>query len=208
MLRWLMWLFDSSDFFPRGECGDWSGGLALTWQIANGIIALSYFLIPAGLLHIYRKRSDLMPRPDLLLWFSAFIVFCGLTHILEIAVFYWPAYRFYTLIYGLTALVSLITATLLPSASRHFIELPSEAEIYRMNRELAVQVTRRDTEIASIRQAKVVLRDQIESKDLKINELQMMVEKLRKENERRQWISGVSMRLDQIKGELDALRGP
>jgi len=52
---------------------------------------LSYFSIPVVILHFVRRRRDL-PFPAIFLMFGAFIVACGVTHLMEVITIWQPAY--------------------------------------------------------------------------------------------------------------------
>ena len=69
------------------------------------MIWLSYLAIPVVLVYFVRRRSD-MPFPWIFWLFGAFIVLCGTTHLMEVVMFYWPAYRLAGLIKLVTAIVS------------------------------------------------------------------------------------------------------
>jgi PAS domain S-box-containing protein len=63
---------------------------------------------------LVRRRKD-VPFPHLFWLFGAFIVLCGTTHLVEVVVTYWPAYRLAGVVKLLTAVVSLATvAALVP----------------------------------------------------------------------------------------------
>jgi hypothetical protein len=70
------WLFDPSGLTPHGFCLLWAPGLIWTYALSDAVIGLAYFSIPAALIIVARRRSDLVFRP--LLWlFAAFILLCG-----------------------------------------------------------------------------------------------------------------------------------
>lgn len=79
---------------------------------SDALIWLAYLLIPVILVSFARKRPDL-PYSWVFLLFGAFIIGCGLTHLIEVVTFYTPMYRFAALVKLLTAIVSLGTAAAL-----------------------------------------------------------------------------------------------
>ena len=111
-----MWEFflDPSDFMTRDQCGAWSPVLMTLYQTAHAGIALSYFAIPISLAHLYAKHRRSLPRPGVVLLFISFILLCGMGHVCNLLAFHWPAYRLFTLIDFMTALVSAATAVVLP----------------------------------------------------------------------------------------------
>ena len=125
-------LFDTSDFPPRWMCGSWQAGHGW-FLIASDIgVALAYLLIPLILLYWY-VRGVKVPYPQLLWLFAAFIVSCGLTHVFDAVIFWWPVYRFVALLKFITAILSwttvLVMAPLVPQAFKLKSPNDLEAEI-------------------------------------------------------------------------------
>jgi PAS domain S-box-containing protein len=118
MLDFLNSIFDTSDFTPRRQCGNWSAELVRLHNVSDALIWLAYLAIPIVLLYMTRRRRDL-PFPAIFVLFAAFIVFCGSTHFFEVVVFYWPAYRLIGLVKLATAVVSWATViALIPIVPR------------------------------------------------------------------------------------------
>uniref|UniRef100_A0A0A9BNJ0 Ethylene receptor n=1 Tax=Arundo donax TaxID=35708 RepID=A0A0A9BNJ0_ARUDO len=121
----------SVDFSHCGGCDDvddgslWSADNILQCQkVSDFLIAAAYFSIPLELLY-FATCSDLFPLKWIVLQFGAFIVLCGLTHL--ITVFTYEPHSFHlvlglTVAKFLTALVSFATAitllTLIPQLLR------------------------------------------------------------------------------------------
>ena len=109
IVDWIKALIDTSPFLTRHHCGPWSEPLMQVYVISNGFIALAYLLIAVCLMVIWRKRRGDMKCGWVLVTFAAFIATCGLTHICDIAVVWWPVYRLLTLISAISALLSFAT---------------------------------------------------------------------------------------------------
>jgi signal transduction histidine kinase len=106
--------FSSAFFMPHGHCYLWKPALVWLQVAANGIIAVSYVAISATLaLLVYRTRDEI-PFRMMYLAFGAFIVLCGVTHLLDIYVIWRPAYWIDGSVRAVTALMSAGTALLLP----------------------------------------------------------------------------------------------
>lgn len=120
----------AADFSHCGGCDDGDGALWSTesilqcQKVSDFLIAAAYFSIPLELLY-FTTCSDLFPLKWIFLQFGAFIVLCGLTHL--IAVFTYEPHSFHvvlalTVAKFLTALVSFATAitllTLIPQLLR------------------------------------------------------------------------------------------
>lgn len=134
MFDWLEWLFDSSPFVTRPECGGWTEGLIWLTVASDVLIWLAYMAIPVILFHVARKRPDFKHR--WVLWmFVAFILTCGFTHFFDMMTFYDPHYRLSGVVRALTAAASWITVAALVPLTPRFLAMKSpdvlEAEIDR-----------------------------------------------------------------------------
>jgi two-component system, sensor histidine kinase len=144
-------LFDTSNFPPRWFCGTWSEPHGWVHVTADVVIWLAYVAIPVALLHYLRRRRD-VPFPGLVALFAAFILLCGLTHLLEAAMFWWPAYRFMGLVKVVTAIVSATTAVVLVPLIPRALALKSPAQ-------LEAEVRRRTDELRANEKALIAARE-------------------------------------------------
>ncbi len=101
-------LFQTSDFMPRWVCGHWTEAHGWLYILSNVVIGLSYFAIPIMLFHFVKKKKN-VPFKGVFILFSLFIVFCGVTHILDAIIFWIPFYRLNALVLCLTAVISATT---------------------------------------------------------------------------------------------------
>jgi diguanylate cyclase (GGDEF)-like protein len=111
-------------FLPHGYCFLWQPNLLWLHVISDAAIALAYYSIPIGLWILIRKRRDL-PLHWVLGMFSAFIVLCGTTHVIEIVNVWVPVYWIAGGVKAATAVVSLMTALLFVPALPRLIRLPN-----------------------------------------------------------------------------------
>lgn len=109
MLEFLPYLFDTNDFPPRWECGDWSVAHGWLHVISDLSIFAAYFAIPLVLGWALLKKRQELPFPSLVVLFSAFILSCGLAHLVEATIFWKPWYRFSGALKVLTAIISWAT---------------------------------------------------------------------------------------------------
>jgi PAS domain S-box-containing protein len=145
----------STDFMPHIYCLRDNSVISL--HIASdALVALSYFVIPIALVHLVCRRRDLVFSWMFLL-FGAFILSCGLTHVLSIWTLWNPIYRFEGVIKAITAVFSLSTAFLLIRLVPQAVALPNpqelrlqiaereraEGEVRRLNAELERRVFER-----------------------------------------------------------------
>ena len=109
MNNFFQWLFSSAGFMPHGHCYLWQPGTLWLNVGSDGLIATAYFAIPASLYTLVRRRITEIPFPGIFLMFAAFILLCGLTHVMEIWTVWNPAYRLGGGLKLVTGLVSLAT---------------------------------------------------------------------------------------------------
>ncbi|GAB3786707.1 hypothetical protein GCM10028818_50390 [Spirosoma horti] len=101
-------LTDVSDWPPRWLCGRWTDFHGWLYLLSDLTIWLAYMAIPLILIRFLLVKKG-VPLSGVFVLFGAFILLCGLTHLLDAVMFWWPAYRINALIRFLTAGVSIAT---------------------------------------------------------------------------------------------------
>jgi diguanylate cyclase (GGDEF)-like protein/PAS domain S-box-containing protein len=117
-------LASTSNFMPHGACYLWLPSILWLHVVSDTIIALAYYSIPFALFYFVKKRIDLAYRWVFVL-FAAFIFLCGTTHLISIWTIWHPDYWLDGLIKLATALVSIITASLIWPLIPKLLRLPS-----------------------------------------------------------------------------------
>ncbi len=134
-------VFDTRDFPARWNCGTWSAWLGWLHILSDLAIFLAYVAIPTALIYFIRRRSD-VPFSGIFILFGAFIICCGITHLMEAIIFYWPAYRLAGFLKLITALVSITTVVaLLPIVPKALmLKTPAQLQetVDRRTKELSV----------------------------------------------------------------------
>ncbi|MFD0993982.1 hypothetical protein [Tenacibaculum geojense] len=100
--------FNTSDWPPRWHCGKWSDFHGWLYIGSDVAIWLAYFLIPVILIWFLQRKPNVPFLPVFWL-FSAFIILCGATHIIDAIIFWKPHYRISAVVKFLTAIVSFLT---------------------------------------------------------------------------------------------------
>ncbi|MFQ3234515.1 MAG: diguanylate cyclase (GGDEF)-like protein [Paraglaciecola sp.] len=122
-------------FMPHGYALLWRSDL-LSLHLGGEILTfISFALIPFALVQIIRKRSDLK-FDRIFILFTAFIAFCGMTHLIG-AINIWQSYYYIEgIAKTLTGLISMITAVTLWRLMPTILALPSIAVLTERNQEL------------------------------------------------------------------------
>ena len=101
-------LLSTSDWPPRWYCGTWSDFHGWLYILSDLTIWLAYMCIPIILLRfVVVKRG--VPLRGVFWLFGAFILLCGLTHLVDAVIFWVPAYRISALVRFITGIVSIGT---------------------------------------------------------------------------------------------------
>jgi two-component system, LuxR family, sensor kinase FixL len=159
MIEFLTTLFDGSDFVARSQCGRWTRELVTLHTLSDGVIWLSYTAIPIILIYFVRRRRDI-PFPRIFVMFGAFIVLCGLTHLMDIVMFVSPVYRLAGIVKLATAGISLATAAALVPLVPLALALRSPKELEAVNYRLEVEIAERKKAEDALARMNTELREQ------------------------------------------------
>ncbi|CAN5354369.1 hypothetical protein BH09SUM1_BH09SUM1_25250 [soil metagenome] len=139
-MSFFSWLFDTSGFVPRSDCGDWTAVLMWTHVASDALIFFAYMSIPASLAYLAIVKKRDLPFTPLFWFFAAFIFFCGTTHAVEAGMFWSPQYRLNGILKACTAVVSWITVIALVRVMPKALSLPG---IIKMNDQLHTEIEER-----------------------------------------------------------------
>lgn len=101
-------LFSADDWPARWHCGTWTEFHGWLYIGSDMAIWAAYFVIPIFIVRFVKQKPNI-PIPTVFWLFGAFILFCGLTHLMDAIIFWWPAYRLSAILRLITAVVSWIT---------------------------------------------------------------------------------------------------
>ncbi len=135
-----------ADFMPHGHCFFWRSDIVWLHVVSDLLIVLAYYSIPLMLLYFIQKKKG-VPFKFVFALFSAFIFWCGTTHLLNVIVLWNPVYRLDGVIKAITAGVSVVTAAMLFPLIPKALALRSPKELEKANqgarrRNRAAQVCR------------------------------------------------------------------
>ena len=120
-----------SDLTPHGFCIKWSSDLLTLYVVSDAFIFLAYTYIGVSLILFARKHTEL--TWNMLLWlFAAFILACGVTHLMDIVTFWMPFYWFDVILKIITACVSVGTVLYLAPRLSMLLNIHSHEEFEAM----------------------------------------------------------------------------
>jgi nitrogen-specific signal transduction histidine kinase len=128
-----------NDFMPHGFCIKWTLDLLSLYVVSDGLIFLSYTYIGFSLILFAKKHRDL--AWNILLWlFSAFVLACGVTHLMGIVTF-WQAYYWLDATFkSFTALISVATVFYLAPRLPMLLNIHTHAELEEINQKLKLEM--------------------------------------------------------------------
>ncbi len=151
------WLFNPSGLTPHGFCLLWAPGLIAMHVISDAVIGLAYFSIPLALAALMARRKDLEYGWVIYL-FVAFILACGMTHLMGILTLWVPAYGIEGIIKAITALLSIATAAVLWPLIPKLVALPSPAQLQQLNLKLAATIAEQEHTAKLLRESEAQVR--------------------------------------------------
>lgn len=118
-------LFDQT-FASRwaGTCNGWTKELTIAHMVADFFIWFAYMTIPVMLILLAKKRKDI-PFNRFFFWFAAFIIGCGMGHLVAIFTSVFPFYYIEFWVKGFTATASIATAWLLWRTYPQMMDMPN-----------------------------------------------------------------------------------
>lgn len=132
----------ASNFLPHGTCYLWDPRIVWLHVISDGLITLSYYVIPIGLIYLARKRRDL-PFNWVFWMFGFFILGCGTTHLMEVWTVWHGTYLLSGLVKAFTAVISVVTAIMLVPLLPKLVPLPSPHQLREINHQLDLEIAQR-----------------------------------------------------------------
>lgn len=150
-----------NNFLPHGICLSWQSNLILLHVLSDSIVAVSYLAIPIAMILLYIKRNDFSFWKTYLL-FALFVFLCGLSHLTNIWVLWYPNYIFQGVIKAITASISLISGISIWKMLPDLINIPSAHQWRAKNDKLLLEIAAHK-HTANILQNKIA---EIESKNI------------------------------------------
>ena len=153
MLDSLTRIFDTSGFPPRWNCGrGWSEEPGLGWLHVGSDVAtfLAYFAVPCVVAYYVVRKPDLKFPPIFWIFLGLIFFSCGIGHLIEAGIFWWPVYRLAGFVKLLTATVSGIGVVVLARSLPRALDLKTPEQ-------LALEVANRRQAEASLEHERFLL---------------------------------------------------
>ncbi len=128
-------LLRTDNWPPRWNCGTWSPFLGWFYIASDFLIWAAYFTIPGILFYFTRKNNLIKSYKGIFFFFIGFILLCGLTHLIDVLIFWWPAYRVSAIIRFGTAIISIGTVFALVKIVPRALELKSPELLEKLVKE-------------------------------------------------------------------------
>lgn len=145
-------VLDSAAYMPHGYCLFWQPWLVALFAGSDLLIFLSYAAIPLALLIFLRQRPDIRYR-HLVALFAAFILLCGLTHLISLTTLWVPVYPLHGAVKLVTGIVSMITAVALFRLVPSLVNIPSPQQLEQAHDRLRHEIAAHEATLAELREA-------------------------------------------------------
>ncbi len=175
MPEFLTNLFSTEGFLPHEFCLSGRNDVIIVHIFSDITTAIAYYTIPISILYFVTKRKDLRFK-WLFVMFSAFIIACGTSHILDALTFWVPIYGVAGLVKIITAILSIITAAAMWPLIPHGLAIPSGAEMEAANRALKLETLERQSAQEQLLAANAELESRIAERTRELLEAKLTAE--------------------------------
>lgn len=162
------WL-GSNSLLPNGYCYRWQPELIGLHLASDWLLALAYYSLPLLMLYFLRRRHDL-PFSWVLWLFSAFLVACGTSYLLDAWTIWYPGYWLLGSVKAITALISIYTVIVLVPLLPQALTIPSPAQLEAANQQLEAEIRDRRTAEAQILQLNAELEQRVSQRTTELQE--------------------------------------
>jgi two-component sensor histidine kinase len=162
-------LLDYASYAPHGYCLFWQPWLVTLHVAADLLIATSYFAIPFALVVFLRRRPELKYR-GLVALFAAFILLCGVSHVISLITLWIPIYPLQGVIKLLTGVVSAVTAVVLFLLVPRLVAIPSPRQLETANEHLRQEIAAHEETLGRLREAQRTLEAKVAERTAELTE--------------------------------------
>lgn len=174
-------LFDSVSMMPHGYCLLWQPWLVALHAGPDLLITIAYFAIPFALLRVLALRPDLKAYRGLAWMFAAFILLCGVTHLLGLITLWLPIYGIQGLAKLVTAIVSLTTAVILYRLVPDIAALPAPTELAETNARLREEIEAHKATLRALEKTRNTLESDVAARTEELSRSNQTLESVARE---------------------------
>ena len=167
-------MIDDASYMAHGYCLLWKPWLVILHALSDILIFGAYFAIPVAIWVFIKKRPTL-PLQNLGWLFAAFILLCGLTHLVNLVTLWWPIYETQGVLKLITALVSVATAVAIFPLIPKALAIPSPAELEAVNARLTDEVKSHIETMGQLKTAKASLQAQFDKQQSELDRTQALL---------------------------------
>jgi PAS domain S-box-containing protein len=167
-------MLDAAAYMAHGYCLLWKPWLVGLHVVSDILIAGAYFAIPVAI-WIFLKKRPTLPLQNLAWLFVAFILLCGVTHLINLVTLWWPIYETQGVVKLATALVSVATAVAIFPLIPKALAIPSPAELEAVNARLTNEVKSHLETLRQLQAAKETLRAQFNNQQNELDKTQALL---------------------------------
>lgn len=131
-------------FMPHGFCFQGRQDVIFLHVASDAIVAFAYFMIPLTLLYFLHQKTLKISFNWAIVLFAAFILLCGITHVVGIITVWNPIYYAQGLLKAATALVSILTAFAIIPLVPKLARMRSPEELEEANLRLQQEIVLRE----------------------------------------------------------------
>jgi PAS domain S-box-containing protein len=162
-------MIDHASYMAHGYCLLWKPWLIALHAGSDFLIFAAYFAIPVAIWIFVSKRPNIEMK-GLARLFAAFILWCGLTHIINLVTLWWPIYEFQGLVKAITAAISVTTAVVIFPLIPKALAIPSPNELQLANTELANEVAAHLQTLTELQRVRAELEQRVEARTRELSE--------------------------------------
>ena len=146
-------------FMPHGFCFQGRQDVIFLHVVSDAIIAIAYFMIPLMLLYFLQRKTLKISFNWAIVLFAAFILLCGITHVVGIITVWNPVYYQEGLVKAATALVSILTAFAIVPLVPKLARMRSPEELEEANLRLQQEIVLREAAQEELRSSLTELKN-------------------------------------------------
>ncbi len=129
-------LFDPDHRPAKWASGQWSSFEGWFFILSDFVIFLSYMIIPLILMWYFREKALPGGMRKMLIFFLCFIVLCGLTHLVDMILFWVPVYRLSGMVKAMAGVFSLLAIVAFVYITPVFLKYKSPGEVAADKKEM------------------------------------------------------------------------